>query len=102
MSARRWGVTLPEGKPVIRLDERLRESPRVPCPKCGKAVHPDVMRCPHCRVHYAEPAGDLNAEPSRPLWMSRRFLTIVAALLAAGWIFSEFGYLLLAFTDFVP
>jgi len=72
-----------ESKPVIRLDERLRESPRVPCPQCGKAVHPDVMCCPHCGVHYAETAGELHRGRGRSLsWAwSRPFVVVVVVLM---------------------
>ena len=95
-----------DGKPVIRLEERLREAPRVPCPSCGKAVHPDVMNCPHCHAHYAETAGELHEPPRRSFWMSRRLLTVVAAILAAGWILGAVGGLLvepiLHWIDFVP
>ncbi len=40
------------------------EEPTIPCPSCGKEMHEDSPRCPHCGNYRSEE----DAPPARKSW----------------------------------
>lgn len=50
----------------------------VPCPYCGREIHEDAVRCPHCENYIS--AEDQRGQP-RPLWIKLGLILCLAIAL---------------------
>ncbi len=48
------------------VDENLDDEPTIPCPYCGKEIHEDAPRCPHCERYIS---NEDAPPPRKPWWM---------------------------------
>jgi Flp pilus assembly protein TadB len=64
----------------------LKFDSSVPCPHCGKAIHPQAAQCRHCQAalaSYIPPASSISSSSA-----GASVLTVFALLVAVGsWLF---------------